>query len=138
LSLNIDRNNWVRHFSRFLRSGLPDSQQFGTPLLRGPEVALHLENFPLVDSYDGDCKRVKKSNGTLYWMGPRWDPLLETDLSGNAKAEYVFNGERVARVDMPANTVEYYFSDHLKSTDIVTDHLGGIVRESDYVMAARS
>jgi RHS repeat-associated protein len=44
-----------------------------------------------------------------------------------------FNGERVARVDMPANTVEYYFSDHLNSTDIVTNATGGIVRESDYV-----
>jgi len=85
-------------------------------------------------TYDGDGKRVKKSNGTLYWTGPGWDPLLETDLSGNATEEYVFfNGERVARVDLPANTVEYYFSDHLNSTDIVTDHLGGIVRESDYV-----
>ena len=77
---------------------------------------------------------MKKSNGTLYWTGLGWDPLLETDLSGNATEEYVFfNGERVARVDMPANTVEYYFSDHLKSTDIVTNATGGIVRESDYV-----
>jgi RHS repeat-associated protein len=85
-------------------------------------------------TYDGDGKRVKKSNGTLYWTGPGWDPLLETDLSGNATEEYVFfNGERVARVDMPANTVEYYFSDHLNSTDIVTSASGGIVRESDYV-----
>jgi hypothetical protein len=33
LSLNIDGINLgVRHFSRFLRSGPPDSQQFGTPL----------------------------------------------------------------------------------------------------------
>ena len=29
--------------------------------------------------------------------------------------------------------VEYYFSDHLNSTDIVTNASGGIVRESDYV-----
>jgi hypothetical protein len=57
-------------------------------------------------TYDGDGKRVKKSNGTLYWTGPGWDPLLETDLSGNSTEEYVFfNGERVARVDLPANTV---------------------------------
>jgi RHS repeat-associated protein len=85
-------------------------------------------------TYDGDGKRVKKSNGTLYWNGLGWDPLVETDLSGNATEEYVFfNGERVARVDLPANTVEYYFSDHLKSTDIVTNATGGIVRESDYV-----
>jgi RHS repeat-associated protein len=85
-------------------------------------------------TYDGDGKRVKKSNGRLYWTGPGWDPLLETDLSGNATEEYAFfNGERVALVDMPANTVEYYFSDHLNSTDIVTNATGGIVRESDYV-----
>lgn len=85
-------------------------------------------------TYDGDGKRVMKSNGTLYWTGPGWDPLLETDLAGNATEEYVFfNGERVARVDLPANSVEYYFSDHLKSTDIVTNATGGIVRESDYV-----
>ena len=85
-------------------------------------------------TYDGDGKRVKKSNGTLYWTGPGWDPLLETDLSGNATAEYVFfNGERVARVDMPGNTPKYYFEDHLGSTDIVTNPTGGIVEESDYV-----
>jgi hypothetical protein len=31
LSLNVDQNKLgVRHFSRFLRSGLPHSQQFGT------------------------------------------------------------------------------------------------------------
>jgi len=85
-------------------------------------------------TYDGDGKRVKKSNGTLYWTGPGWDPLLETDLSGNATAEYVFfNGERVARVDQPNNYPRYYFSDHLNSTDIVTNTTGGIIRESDYV-----
>jgi RHS repeat-associated protein len=77
---------------------------------------------------------VKKSNGTLYWTGPGWDPLLETDLSGNATAEYVFfNGERAARVDMPGNSPKYYFEDHLGSTDIVTNPTGGIVEESDYV-----
>jgi RHS repeat-associated protein len=85
-------------------------------------------------TYDGDGKRVKKSNGTLYWTGPGWDPLLETDLSGNATAEYVFfNGERAARVDMPGNSPKYYFEDHLGSTDIVTNPTGGIVEESDYV-----
>ena len=41
----------MRHFSRFLRSGLPDSQQLGIQLLRGRRRHLHLENFPLVDSY---------------------------------------------------------------------------------------
>jgi hypothetical protein len=41
----------VRHFSRFLRSGLPDSPQLGIQLLRGRRWHPHLENFPLVDSY---------------------------------------------------------------------------------------
>jgi len=32
---------------------------------------------------------------TLYWTGPGWEPLLETDLAGNATEEYVFfNGGR--------------------------------------------
>jgi len=85
-------------------------------------------------TYDGDGKRVMKSNGTLYWIGPGWEPLLETDLAGSATAEYVFfNGERVARMDQPNNFPKYYFSDHLGSTDIVTNATAGILRESDYV-----
>jgi RHS repeat-associated protein len=44
-----------------------------------------------------------------------------------------FNGERVARVGQPNNYPRYYFSDHLNSTDIVTNTTGGIIRESDYV-----
>ena len=86
-------------------------------------------------TYDGDGKRVMKSSGTIYWTGPGWNPLVETDLTGRAAEEYVFfNGERVARIEaFPPRTVEYYFSDHLKSTDIVTNATGGIVHESDYV-----
>ena len=46
----------------------------------------------------------------------------ESDLSGNLQSEYVFfDGERVARMDLPSGAVSYYFSDHLKTTDIVTD-----------------
>ncbi len=80
-------------------------------------------------TYDGDGKRVKKSNGALYWTRPGWDTLLETDLSGNATAEYVFfDGKRVARVDQPTNYPRYYSSDHLGSTDIVTNTTGGIIQ----------
>lgn len=34
-------------------------------------------------TYDGDGKRVMKSNGTIYWYGINSDPLEETDLTGN-------------------------------------------------------
>ena len=43
-----------------------------------------------------------------------------------------FGGQRVARKDFPSNSVSYYFSDHLKTTDIVTDAQGNIKNESDF------
>src|SRR5262249_18190294 len=59
--------------------------------------------------------------------------VAESELNGNLQSEYVFfDGERVARKDFPGNAVSYYFSDHLKTTDIVTDAQGNIKNESDY------
>jgi RHS repeat-associated protein len=85
--------------------------------------------------YDVDGNRVGKSNGstgTLYWyMSP--GIVAESDLLGNLQSEYVFfDGERVARKDFPSSAVSYYFSDHLKTTDVVTDALGIIKNESDF------
>ena len=55
-------------------------------------------------TYDGDGRRVKKSNGMLYWTGTGSGALLETDLSGNPAAEYVFfNGRRIARSSTNTN-----------------------------------
>ena len=60
--------------------------------------------------------RVEKANGgtgTIYWYGLP-GVVAESDLSGVLKSEYVFfDGARVARRDLPAGTVAYYFSDHL-------------------------
>jgi RHS repeat-associated protein len=88
-------------------------------------------------SYDADGNRVEKVNGangtgTLYWyMTP--GVVAESDLSGNLQSEYVFfDGERVARKDLPSNTVSYYFSDHLKTASVITDAVGTIKSESDY------
>jgi RHS repeat-associated protein len=59
--------------------------------------------------------------------------LAEGDGSGNLTAEYVyFGGKRVARIDLPANTVHYYLSDHLGSTSIVASAAGSVEEESDY------
>ncbi len=64
--------------------------------------------------YDGDGKRVKKSNGKLYWYGTSGNALDETDLGGNLISEFVFfDGKRIARRDSPSNGVYYYFADHL-------------------------
>jgi RHS repeat-associated protein len=74
-------------------------------------------------TYDGDGKRVKKSNGKLYWFGMGDDVLDETDLMGStsnsAFNEYVFfSGKRIARRDS-TNSVFYYFSDHLGTSQVI-------------------
>src|SRR5262249_54387607 len=84
-------------------------------------------------TYDGDGKRVQKSNGKVYWYGMGSDPLTETDASGNPTAEYIFfGGKRTARLDLPSAAVHYYFSDHLGSASVVTSSTGAIQDESDY------
>jgi YD repeat-containing protein len=86
-------------------------------------------------TYDADGNRVEKSNGTtgtLYWyMTP--GIVAESDLAGNLQSEYVFfDGERVARRDLPSGNVAYYFSDNLKTASVITDATGNIKSESDY------
>jgi len=82
----------------------------------------------------GRKERVLKSNAAVkrYWsMGG--NTLAEGDGSGNLTAEYIYlYGMRVARIDLPANTVHYYLSDHLGSTSIVVSEAGAVEEESDY------
>jgi RHS repeat-associated protein len=87
-------------------------------------------------SYDGDDKRVQKSNGKLYWYGMGSDPLDETDLAGNTNnssfLEYVFfGGKRIARRDY-LNNVNYYFADHLGTARVITNAGGTILDDSDF------
>jgi RHS repeat-associated protein len=89
-------------------------------------------------TYDGNGERVLKSNTNTgaavkrYWsMGG--NTLAEGDGSGTLTAEYVyFGGKRIARIDLPANTVHYYLSDHLGSTSMVASAAGTIEEESDF------
>lgn len=89
-------------------------------------------------TYDGNGERVLKSNSSTgaaikrYWsMGG--NTLAEGDGTGNLAAEYIyFGGKRVARIELPANTVHYYLSDHLGSTSIVASAAGAVEEESDY------
>jgi RHS repeat-associated protein len=89
-------------------------------------------------TYDANGERVLKSNTSTgeatkrYWsMGG--NTLAEGDVSENLTAEYVyFGGKRVARIDLPANTVHYYLSDHLGSTSVVASASGAVEEESDY------
>jgi RHS repeat-associated protein len=88
--------------------------------------------------YDADGNRVEKTtggsspSGMVYWyMAP--GIVAESDLSGNLQSEYVFfEGGRVARIDLPGNTLHYYLSDHLQSTSMLVSVSGAIEDESDY------
>jgi RHS repeat-associated protein len=81
--------------------------------------------------YDGDGKRVSKSNGKLYWYDGG-DPIAETDAFGNTTDEYIFfGGRRIARRDSAGNIV-YYMADHLGTSRIVTNAAGSILDESDF------
>jgi RHS repeat-associated protein len=85
--------------------------------------------------YDADGMRVRKdvtgapSTEYAYFHGQL---IAEKNVTSGAWTNYIFfGGERVARND-PGNTVSYYFSDHLKTTDVVTDAQGNIKNESDF------
>jgi RHS repeat-associated protein len=84
-------------------------------------------------TYDGDGNRVKKSSGKLYWYGATVDPMAESDASGNVTNEYIFlSGTRIAMLTLSAGTVNYYITDHLGSSHIVTNSSGTILDDSDF------
>jgi len=92
-------------------------------------------------AYDGDGKRVEKLNSSnavtkIYWYGVGSGPLDETDNTGvitnAAFHEFIFfNGNRIARRDS-TNAVNYYFSDHLGTSRIVTSSSGSVLDDSDF------
>jgi len=70
---------------------------------------------------------------TLYWGGGAGGALAESDLSGTLTSEYMFfDGKRIARRDVASGAVYYYLSDHLGSSNVVTNASGQIQNESDY------
>jgi len=85
-------------------------------------------------TYDGDGKRVAKSNGTLYWYCATCGKVLaESDSSGNLISEYTFFGnQRIARRDVATGNIYYIFSDRLGSYRTLTDSSGNVQGESDY------
>ena len=86
----------------------------------------------LAYTYDGDGKRVMKSNGTIYWYDLSGNVLEETDASGNRLSAYIyFGGKRVGRYD-PSGAHYAYLSDLIGSSVMVTDSMGHIQNSSDY------
>jgi RHS repeat-associated protein len=96
--------------------------------------------------YDGDGQRIEKctagatagtcsatATGTYYWKQGDGGTIAETDLHGNWTTAYgIIRGKIASRVDLPANTLHYYFNDHLGTTSVVTSAAGVVQKESDY------
>jgi RHS repeat-associated protein len=78
----------------------------------------------------GDGERVKKSTGTIYWGLAGGEPLAESDVGANLTKEFIFfGGKRIARLDLSGGAVHYYFSDHLGSSNVVTNATGATIEE---------
>jgi RHS repeat-associated protein len=82
--------------------------------------------------YDAEGRRVKKSDGTLYWYGAGGDVLQETGLSQTPTSEYVFfGGKRVSRRDAAGN-LYFYLDDHLGTTRQIVQSNGTPCYDADY------
>lgn len=84
-------------------------------------------------TYDGDGRRVQKSDGTLYWVDDSFEPLSVGTTSGITQ-DYIFlNGKRIAFVPLSSGNPYYYLSDHLGSDTVVASGDGKTIQwEADY------
>jgi RHS repeat-associated protein len=83
-------------------------------------------------TYDGDGRRVMKSNGKIYWYGSGGDTLAETDASGNTLNEYIFfGGKRIAMLPSGSSPL-YYLEDFLGTSRVITDSSGVPCYDADF------
>lgn len=84
-------------------------------------------------TYDGDGRRVKKSDGTLYWVDDNFHPLSIGTASGLTK-DFVFMGDRrIAFVSLASGNSYYYLPDRLGSTAVIASGDGKTIQwDADY------
>jgi len=83
-------------------------------------------------TYDGQGRRVSKSNGKFYWYGSGGEILAETTATGATTNEYIFfGGKRIAL--LPAgSTAQFYAEDFLGSSRVVTTNTGVVCYDADF------
>jgi len=84
--------------------------------------------------YDGDGRRVMKSDGTVYWMDDQLRPLSVGTTSGSVVRDYIFLGsQRIAMVPLSSGNPYYYLSDRLGSTAVIASGDGKTIQwDADY------
>ncbi len=83
--------------------------------------------------YDGDGKRIKKvdSQSATVYVYSSFGVLYEKDLTSQMDAVYIYGPE--GRIAKRVNDIqEYYHTDHLGSTRVVTSELGTLAEEIQY------
>jgi RHS repeat-associated protein len=88
----------------------------------------------LVYTYDGDGRRVQKSDGTVYWVDDSLRPLSVGTNTGSITRDYVFfAGKRIATVPLSSGNAYYYLSDQINSTAVIASGDGKSIQwEADY------
>ena len=83
-------------------------------------------------TYDGDGRRVEKSNGKLYWYGGG-NVIEESDASGNMQESYVFfGGKRIANRVVSSGANSYYAEDFIGSSRVITTSAGATCYDADF------
>jgi RHS repeat-associated protein len=82
---------------------------------------------PVTFTYDGDGKRVKKTQGsqTILYVGAHYEYDLSTL---QVTKYYYFGGQRIAM--RQGNTLTYLHADHLGSTAVASDSAGAALTDS--------
>lgn len=83
--------------------------------------------------YDHEGKRVKKNESGVvtYYIGNYFETKVYPDGRTENTSYYFANGERVARKD-PDGKMYFYHSDHLGSTNVITNSSGQVVEKTKY------
>ena len=86
----------------------------------------------VTNTYDGDGRRVQKSNGKLYWYGGG-NVIEESDAAGTMQESYVFfDGKRIANRAVSSGAISYYAEDFIGSSRVITTSAGATCYDADF------
>jgi RHS repeat-associated protein len=82
--------------------------------------------------YDGDGRRVSKSNGKLYWYGPSGEIIAEIDATGHRLNDYIFFAGKHIGTQSSSGVGAFYVEDALGSSRVLTTTAGVVCYDADF------